>query len=190
MDQHNVCTLDDIEHLFRVGHSHTQLDRFFWTIMGNPPCGGTEASFHHFWDKNIREVVECLVPTGRSIRNSSEHTVTMTCHPDYAFLIDNLCPFQGEEQSPDSIVDPKQELADKIVWIYDPAPYVLGEVVEVTLICISHCCFDRLLCDRTFCHSGGDLPSTAGSGSPSCAEYCVSKSKPQSRPNQECLPFD
>ena len=51
----------------------------------------------------------------------------MLCRPDYAFLVNNLCPFRGEEKAPESNADPKQELADKLAWAYDPAPYVFGE---------------------------------------------------------------
>jgi hypothetical protein len=84
------------------------------------------------------------------------HTATMRCHPDYAFLVNKLCPFQGVEKSPESTDNPKQELADKLAWAYDLVPYVLGEVVEVTSVWISHRCYDRLLYDRSLPHSGGN----------------------------------
>ena len=190
LELHDICTPNDVQPLFRLGHGGTRLDKIFWVVASSPPYGGTERAFIHFWDDNIRGVVELLLPTGRSMRNSSEHTATMRCRPDYAFLVNNFCPFRGEERSPESTADPKQELADKLAWAYDPAPYVLGEVVEVTSICISHWCFGRLLCDRTLLHSGGDLPSTAGSKSPIRARYRVGRSKTQSRPNQEYLPLD
>lgn len=129
LERHDVCTPNDIQLLFRVGHGGTLLDRIFWVVAGNPPYDGTEQAFIHFWDENVREVVELLHPTGRSTRNSSKHTATMGCRPDYAFLINKLCLFRGEERSPESTDNPKQELADKLAWAYDPAPYVLGEVV-------------------------------------------------------------
>ncbi|KAI9566666.1 hypothetical protein HD554DRAFT_2174326 [Boletus coccyginus] len=115
LELHDVCTPNDVQLLFRPGHGGTRLDKFFWAVATSPPYDGTQPAFISFWDNNIRDIMELLLPTGRSIRNSKEHTATMRCRPDYAFLMNNLCPFRGEEK-----------LADKVAWAYDPAPYVLG----------------------------------------------------------------
>ncbi|KAF8523783.1 hypothetical protein BU17DRAFT_85664 [Hysterangium stoloniferum] len=57
---------------------------------------------------------------------SCQHSATGSLRPDYAFLLNKLCPFQGEEEAPGSSNNPKAELANKLVWAYSPAPYVLG----------------------------------------------------------------
>ncbi|KAI9455635.1 hypothetical protein HD554DRAFT_267293 [Boletus coccyginus] len=126
LELHDICTPNDVQLLFRPGHGGTRLDKIFWAVATSPPYDGTQPAFISFWDNNIRDIMELLLPTGRSIRNSKEHTATMRCRPDYAFLMNNLCPFRGEEKSPQSTADAKQELADKVAWAYDPAPYVLG----------------------------------------------------------------
>ncbi|KAI9455621.1 hypothetical protein HD554DRAFT_2178403 [Boletus coccyginus] len=126
LELHDICTPNDVQLLFRPGHGGTLLDKIFWAVATSPPYDGTQRAFISFWDNNIRDIVELLLPTGWSIRNSKEHTATMRCRPDYAFLMNNLCPFRGEEKSPQSTADAKQELADKVAWAYDPAPYVLG----------------------------------------------------------------
>jgi hypothetical protein len=41
---------------------------------------------------------------------------------------------QGEEKSPVDPEDPRAELGDKMIWTYDPAPYVLGKPFNSTVI--------------------------------------------------------
>ncbi|KAF8508186.1 hypothetical protein BU17DRAFT_56879 [Hysterangium stoloniferum] len=122
----DFCTLQDVELLFRAGDSESFLDVLFFTASSAPPIMGTEDSFHSFWDKNVRDVLELIIPNGRSTRNSSLHTATGSLRPDYAFLLNKLCPFRGEEKAPGSTDNPKAELAKKLTWAYSPAPYVLG----------------------------------------------------------------
>ena len=110
-EANDVCTPNDLQLLFRVGHGGTLLDRIFWVVVESPPYGGTDETFIHFWDQNVRLVVELVLPTGRSMRNSSKHTVTMDCRPDYGFLIKKLCAFRGEEESPESTANPKQKFS-------------------------------------------------------------------------------
>jgi hypothetical protein len=129
----DICTSKDVELLFRAGEGNTPLDKFFFAVADAPPDRGTEDSFHSFWDKNVRDILEILIPKGRSTRNSSHHTATGSLRPDYAFLLNKLCPFRGEEKAPDNTDDPKKELADKLVWAYAPAPFVLGQLVETGL---------------------------------------------------------
>lgn len=130
----DVCTSDDVQLLFRAGHGDTPLDKLFFAVMDTPPTDGTEAAFIHFWDTNVRTVVELLLPIGRSTRNSSLHTATASLRPDYAFLLNKLCPFRGEEKPPGSTDDPRKELASKLAWAYKPAPYVLGKVVVIRFL--------------------------------------------------------
>ncbi|KXS10369.1 hypothetical protein M427DRAFT_482572 [Gonapodya prolifera JEL478] len=54
----------------------------------------------------------------------------MTCtklkRPDFGYLLRHNCVLRGEEKPPISGDDPRRELVDKLVWTYDPAPYVFG----------------------------------------------------------------
>lgn len=100
--------------------------KIFNIVSTPPPPDGTESSFHYFWDANIRNVLELLIPTGRSIRDSNENTETGRLRPDFGFLVNGLCTFRGEEKAPGNTENPKQELGNKLNWVYDPAPYVLG----------------------------------------------------------------
>lgn len=127
----DLCTIDDVKLLFRADDDFEPsaldlLNPLVHAVQKRPPEKGTEDAFHSFWDQNIRQVLELLVPLGTSIRNSSKHTITRALRPDYAFLLNNMCPFRGEEKPPGSTDDPKAELADKLVWSYAPAPYVLA----------------------------------------------------------------
>ncbi|KAG5653157.1 hypothetical protein H0H81_001999 [Sphagnurus paluster] len=44
---------------------------------------------------------------------------------DY-FLLNGICPFRGQEGTEEP-ENPKAKLAQKFNWVYDPAPYMLGE---------------------------------------------------------------
>lgn len=144
------CVQGDVERLFRVSDAEASdilFAHFYHAVVWPaPPDDGTEASFHSFWDDNIRKILELLVPSGKSIRDSSHHTNTEKLRPDYGFLLDNICPFRGEEKSSTNHVDPKPELSDKLTWVYSPAPYVFG---EHDYTCISafppHCFYHRLV---------------------------------------------
>ena len=122
-----MCDENDINTLFTIGVSDTKFTPFTSAVLYSPPSGGTEDSFISFWDDNIRKIVELLVPSGRSIRNSNRYTETKKLRPDLGFLLDTACPFRGEEKGPEDTTDPKAELVDKLVWVYNPAPYMLGK---------------------------------------------------------------
>ncbi len=126
------CSRADVGALFlsEDGSGYSALDEIFFVVSDPPPQSGTEASSHSFWDQNVRSILELLIPVGRSIRDSSWHTATGSLRPDYGFLLRNLCTFWGEEKSPDSNEDPKAELSNKLAWAYDPAPYVLGQLMS------------------------------------------------------------
>ena len=127
----DVCCREDVERLFRISDAEASeilhLTFYNAAVRRPPPQTGTEASFHSFWDDNIRRILELLVPSGTSIRDSNCHTGTKKNTPDYGFLKDNVCPFRGEETHRESRDDPKAELSDKLTWVYSPAPYVFGE---------------------------------------------------------------
>ena len=127
---------------------------------------------HSFWDRKIRDILEMLIPTGRSIRDSDECTSTTNQRPDYGFLLNKICPFGGEEifsfffyinnafgmirhgletsrprgrpggeeKGPNNPDDPKKELSDKLVWVCNPAPFMLrydAAGPDLTLVAIT-----------------------------------------------------
>jgi hypothetical protein len=95
-------------------------------VVGEPPDpSGTEDSLHHFWDVNIRDILDrCLAHYPATvIRNSSRGTNTGKLRPDFGLLLGLTCVFQGEEKRDKySGTDPWKELENKTRWVYDPAP--------------------------------------------------------------------
>jgi hypothetical protein len=93
-----------------------------------PPDGdSTEASFHSFWDDNIRWILQSVFIESKTIRDSNMHTSTGLLRPDFGLLLGGNCAFRGEEKAPTySGRHPKEELIQKLRWTYDPALYILG----------------------------------------------------------------
>jgi hypothetical protein len=130
----DVIGRDDINMLFRID-DHERADglccTFYLAIMDSPPGNyATEGTFVSFWDGNIRNIMETLIPAGTSIRDRPTSQ-----HPNFGFLYFNTCPFRGEETSPSNTRNPRAELADKMTWTYDPAPYVLGKLFRFMALC-------------------------------------------------------
>jgi hypothetical protein len=105
----DICCQEDVE-------NSEALHLLFYSAALHPPPPNdrTEASFISFWDDNIRNILELLVPSGESVRDSDNHASTRKLKPDYAFLHSNLCPFRGEEKSPTNQDDPKAELSNQL----------------------------------------------------------------------------
>jgi hypothetical protein len=101
METRDICRTDDVKRLFRVTEEEIAMPLFlilYNAVMDKPPPDdGTEASFISFWDRNIREILELLLPLGRSIRDSNDNTDTQKLRPDYGFLVDGICLFRGEQ---------------------------------------------------------------------------------------------
>ena len=94
-----------------------------------PSGSNTESTHINFWDGNIRELLEILIPEATSRRDTNKFTETGKGRPDYTLIMNNKCPFRGEEKPLGSVENVKAELVEKLVgWKYDPAPYILGEV--------------------------------------------------------------
>jgi len=139
--QRMVCNIDDVQMLFRSSESDRADD--IWDFVnvalkyGPPDNDSTEASFHNFWDENIRRMLESVL-TCRVIRDS---TSTRILRPDFAVLLGGNCAFRGEEKSPMYRGrHPRVELLEKLRWTYDPAPYVLGYYAigpQVTFVAIA-----------------------------------------------------
>ncbi|CAG8592888.1 6332_t:CDS:2 [Diversispora eburnea] len=147
----NPCTSEDLNILFRVSETESAY-KFIAKILcapilnNPPPREGTEDSYVSFWDVNIRFPLEFLISDGISIRNSSYNTSTFSKRPDFGFILNNVCPFRGEEKSLNNNEDPKSELRDKLCWAYDPAPYILGYYAkgpDVTFVAICQPLPDR-----------------------------------------------
>ncbi|CAI2174151.1 9967_t:CDS:2 [Funneliformis geosporum] len=51
---------------------------------------------------------------------------TLGKRPDFGFILNHVCSFRKEKKSLINNDDPNAELRDKLDWIYDSAPYVLG----------------------------------------------------------------
>jgi hypothetical protein len=138
MELTNRSTKNDIERLFRVNDKEFSEGLnvlFYKAAVDRPPNDdSTENAFISFWDKNVRDVLEALLPGGTAIRNSNHHTSTLANRPDFGFIYNQICPFRGEEKSPTNTDDPKAELSQKLTWVYDPAPYILGKIT-VSRIC-------------------------------------------------------
>ncbi|CAG8682540.1 20694_t:CDS:2 [Rhizophagus irregularis] len=140
----DLCTSKDLNILFCVSkfeNSFGFYSKFVSaSLWNNPPSNvGTEYSFVSFWDNNIRYPLELLLPDGNFVRNTSKHMSTNRDRPDYGFLLSNACLFRGEEKSFLN-EDPRAELGNKLVWTYEPAPYILGyyangPTVEFVAIC-------------------------------------------------------
>jgi hypothetical protein len=120
----------DAEALFR-STEHETAD-FITTIVKvilmfpNPEDGGTENSYHSFWDQNIRYPLTYVL-NARAIRDGNKITSAALPMPDFGLLVNGICVFRGEEKVPSySGKHPRRELFDKLTWTYDPAPYVLG----------------------------------------------------------------
>jgi hypothetical protein len=134
MDARNMCSEADLKQLFRP--SEDENANYLWktfllpTVYRGPPdANGTESSFISFCDRNIRDILSVIITEGHTlcIRDSNHNTSTLLQRPDFALLTGGICVFRGEEKPPVfSGTHPKEELTDKLVWIYDPAPYILG----------------------------------------------------------------
>lgn len=129
------CSKGDLQQVFRLSeHEHSY---YLWTsltatiLTGAPDSNGTESSFHSFWDDNIRKIINQILIPNQTVRDSNHGTSTASLKPDFGVLLEGVCAFRGEEKAPHySGNHPKQELLDKLVWTYDPAPWILGQYLS------------------------------------------------------------
>ncbi|TDL22019.1 hypothetical protein BD410DRAFT_840139 [Rickenella mellea] len=122
------CYPEDLERLFTKTEDESAdfiYHSLHEAIICEPPDPlGTEDSFHSFWDRNILEPLLKCLGRPRWIRNSNN---TGNLRPDLGLFLNLVCVFRGEENKPSFAgKHPRDELADKSRWDYDPAPYVLG----------------------------------------------------------------
>jgi hypothetical protein len=127
----HFCSPEDLGVLFTKNENKAA--NFIWPIVclaiirTQPDSSGTEDSFHSFWDRNILDILSTCLGKPRWVRNSNQGTHTGSLRPNFGILLGLACIFRGEEKGPTFAgKHPRQELADKTRWVYDPAPYVLG----------------------------------------------------------------
>jgi hypothetical protein len=72
------CSERDLQRIFRS--SEDEESDYIWTTLkatinaGAPDSDGTEASFHSFWDDNIRKIITLIDTPNKIIRNSNRGT--------------------------------------------------------------------------------------------------------------------
>ena len=132
------CSEGDLRRIFRF--SEDEESDYLWTILkatlvtSAPDKDGTEASFISFWDDNIRKIITHMVTPIKIIRDRSRSTSTASQRPDFGVLLEGVCAFRGEEKAPHyGGKHPKDELLEKMVWTYDPAPWILGQYFNLAL---------------------------------------------------------
>ena len=133
-DMRDYCSKEQLEALFKVSESKTS-SRLLMEVVGKivygnpPPANSTETAYITFWDENIRAPIKFFYgndENGESIRDSNKHMSTLSQRPDYGYILQEVCPFRGEEKSATSTEDPRAELRDKLDWTYESTPYILG----------------------------------------------------------------
>ncbi|KAG9007337.1 hypothetical protein FRB94_014459 [Tulasnella sp. JGI-2019a] len=138
----DACSASDLDKLFRRTETEVAepYDRSFHFAVATPPHrAATEAGYHSFLDRVLSDPLQLLHPAGTWSRDSSYHASTKQFRPDFTFVSNNICLFRGEEKPPGSLDDPQLELAEKLTWTYDPAPYIFGYFAsgpKVTLVVI------------------------------------------------------
>ncbi|KDQ08177.1 hypothetical protein BOTBODRAFT_180085 [Botryobasidium botryosum FD-172 SS1] len=127
-----MCIKAEVGSIFRP----TDEAGFFWTnwqytlIFGRAlavqtPGGGNGASWTTFWNQQIGEI---LMVFNLGWTHLGDRSNTRAKQPYVDLLSHRVCFLQGEETpgTASEFEDLKTEIADKVDWVYDPAPYVFG----------------------------------------------------------------
>jgi hypothetical protein len=132
-----MCSESDLQQIFRS--SEDEEAEYLWTILkpaiatGAPDSDGTKASFISFWDDNIRKIISAIFSPSKIIRDNNRDTSTGLQRPDFGIVQHGVCAFRGEEKAVRyGGKHPRDELFDKLVWTYHPAPWILGQYFNVT----------------------------------------------------------
>lgn len=118
-DNSDQCTADDLRSLFRIGETSIFFYPVFCAVTRLVPTGSTKRDFISFWDVNVGKLLKFMIPRGKSFRD-------FECRPEYAFLLDGSCLFQGQERGPCDPQHSSAELRSNFVWTCPSLPYVLG----------------------------------------------------------------
>ena len=126
----DTVTHQQLSTLFRVSvdrPAERAESDFLFVMRRRVPQAGTEGTFHVAYDINISTIIEFILTSTTSIRNSNQNTSTALKRPDYGLLVNNYCFLRAEEKNSDTVGDPEKELVAKIVhWVYKPLPFILG----------------------------------------------------------------
>ncbi|KAJ3742410.1 hypothetical protein DFH05DRAFT_1544458 [Lentinula detonsa] len=136
----DICTREDVSAVFKIGEAGLPSLELMQALRA-PRFSRTEVGYTHFWDFNIRDILQVLIPEAECIRDSNYYTGIGKIFPDFSFLIHKRCVFRGEEKGPMSPEDPALQLIENMVWEYDSAPYILGYYADetvVTFVAITH----------------------------------------------------
>ncbi|KAL8020732.1 putative protein kinase [Plasmopara halstedii] len=89
--------------------------------------GDTECSFIWFWDTVFRSILDVVFTRARINRDSSKNLSTENKRPDFLFILNDVCVFRGEEAEPGTNINlPREQLYQKLTWVYGAVPYVFG----------------------------------------------------------------
>ncbi|KAL8006103.1 putative protein kinase [Plasmopara halstedii] len=89
--------------------------------------GESESSYHWFWDTVFRAVLDVVFTRARMNRDSSKNSSTGNKQPDFLFILNDVCVFRGEEKEPGTNIRlPRDELCQKLAWVYGTVPYIFG----------------------------------------------------------------
>ncbi|KAL7692180.1 putative protein kinase-like domain superfamily [Plasmopara halstedii] len=87
----------------------------------------TECSFIWFWDTVFRSILDVVFTRARINRDSSKNLSTENKRPDFLFILNDVCVFRGEEAEPGTNINlPREQLYQKLTWVYGAVPYVFG----------------------------------------------------------------
>ncbi|KAJ3794318.1 hypothetical protein GGU11DRAFT_759257 [Lentinula aff. detonsa] len=135
----DICTREDVSAVFKIGEAGLPSLELMQALRA-PRFSRTEVGYTHFWDFNIRDILQVLIPEAECIRDSNYYTGIGKIFPDFSFLIHKRCVFRGEEKGPMSPEDPALQLIENMVWEYDSAPYILGYYADETVVTLEvHC---------------------------------------------------
>ena len=134
----------DTQSLFKTEDSEyfcKKLDSALAKVLEPPQRGSTEDSFHQFWDDLVNDFlqmfcVEAIFPD----RDTSRDPSTGNFRPDVIGQVaSEWALWRGEEKAETTAGDPRQELLDKLTWVYDWVPYIFAYYargVMVTLVAL------------------------------------------------------
>jgi len=132
-----MCSESDLQRIFRS--SEDEEADYLWTILkmaivtSAPDSDGTQASFISFWDDNIRKIISAIFTPSKIIRENNRGTCTALQRPNFGIVQRGVCAFRGEEKAARYAgKHPRDELFDKLVWTYYPAPWILGPCFNLT----------------------------------------------------------
>ncbi|PFH51591.1 hypothetical protein AMATHDRAFT_2870 [Amanita thiersii Skay4041] len=130
----HLCLTEHLYTLFRPSAEKAAFRFYYEVLLGiatSPPADWdpttTERIFIPFWHRNIASILSVCFDQSKTTRESHNETEIDSFKPDFGLLLDNCCISRGEERLASVGEDTlRVSLAEKVRWVYDPAPYVPG----------------------------------------------------------------